>query len=335
MSAQPAPFTSADCDLRGYEWMPLFGARLFASNFEAHASDLAFRIAIKLYWECWQQVPAASLPNDDVQLCRLAGLGRDLKTWRKLRADGVLHGFVLCSDDRLYHGLLADEALKAWEARKRQQAERDYERDKKRRQRARHTNGDGRDFHPDVPLDMKRCPQGQTQMSSGTSTVTNAGVLRDVPPRARTLTGQVQDKREERKEDFLKLTSFCTLNSAREAAEQQEPDEPEPTVIDIADRRQAFREELEKQAPDIAAHVRRAANAYRMPIPYGEVRSREAQIAALQEQPRAVGADVTMGQRWQPAEPVNSIEAQIAAARAGCSEEQIAKAAAYATRTVA
>jgi len=44
-----APMTPADCDLRGYEWMPLFGARLFNSMFEANASDLAFRIAIKLY----------------------------------------------------------------------------------------------------------------------------------------------------------------------------------------------------------------------------------------------------------------------------------------------
>jgi hypothetical protein len=155
MNAQPAPFTPADCDLRGFEWMPLFGARLFASTFEAHASDLAFRVAIRLYWECWQQVPAASLPNDDVQLCRLAGLGRDIKTWRKLRADGVLHGFILCTDDRLYHGMLAEEATKAWEGRRKKDQERDHWRDKKRRQRANGSNGhDG-----DVPRDIERCPQ--------------------------------------------------------------------------------------------------------------------------------------------------------------------------------
>lgn len=157
MNAQPAPFTPSDCDLRGYEWMPLFGARLFASNFEAHASDLAFRIAIKLYWECWQQVPAASLPNDDVQLCRLAGLGRDLKTWRKLRADGVLHGFVLCADDRLYHGLIAEEAIKAWECRQHKEHLREGWRDRKQRQRDNQANNE----REHVPRDIADCPAGR------------------------------------------------------------------------------------------------------------------------------------------------------------------------------
>lgn len=135
MNTISSPMTPSECDLRGYEWMPLFGARLFASNFEAHASDLAFRVAIKLYWECWQQVPAASLPNEDVQLCRLAGLGRDLKTWRKLRADGVLHGFRLCSDDRLYHPMLAEEAIKAWECRRDRQEDRKTSTERMRRWR--------------------------------------------------------------------------------------------------------------------------------------------------------------------------------------------------------
>lgn len=186
MNAQPAPFTPADCDLRGYEWMPLFGARLFASNFEAHASDLAFRIAIKLYWECWQQVPAASLPNDDVQLCRLAGLGRDLKLWRKLRADGVLHGFVLCADDRLYHGLIAEEAIKAWECRQRQQHEQEGWRERKRRQRASRSNGSGEH----VPRDILDCHAGhhggQKPMSRGMSPrasfLDSTGEYRTEPP---------------------------------------------------------------------------------------------------------------------------------------------------------
>lgn len=150
MSNQPEPLTPPDCDLRCMPWMPLFGEKLFNSTFESHASDLAFRVAIKLYWECWRQVPAASLPNDDVQLCRLAGLGRDLKTWRKLRADGVLHGFILCSDDRLYHRLIADEAIKAWNRCHRTDRERDIWREQKRRQR----NG--------VQVDKPDCPGGHS-----------------------------------------------------------------------------------------------------------------------------------------------------------------------------
>jgi hypothetical protein len=302
MSAQPDPFTPAECDLRGYEWMPLFGARLFASNFEAHASDLAFRIAIKLYWECWQQVPAASLPNDDVQLCRLAGLGRDLKTWRKLRADGVLHGFVLCSDDRLYHGLLADEALKAWDSRRRQQAEREGSRDRMRRWRVNKTNGDDRS----VTRNTARC---YAQRDA------------DVTERVTVARDKRQGSTVQEKEDFLNITSFSSQYSAREATERQEPEEPEPTEIQVVDRRAAFATDLERRAPDIAAHVRRAANANRMRIPYGEVRSPEDQIAALREQPAAVGADVVMGLKWQPADPVRT-PAQQYAELTGCSLAQ-------------
>lgn len=117
MSDLPSPLTPLDCDLRGSEWMPLLGHRLFASDFEAKASDLEFRVALRLWWEAWQQVPAASLPNDDAVLCRLAGLGRDLKTWKKLRGGLVLYGFTLCQDNRWYHHLLAEQALKSYECR--------------------------------------------------------------------------------------------------------------------------------------------------------------------------------------------------------------------------
>jgi len=30
-----------------------------------------------------EQVPAASLPNDDIALARLADLGREVKAWRR------------------------------------------------------------------------------------------------------------------------------------------------------------------------------------------------------------------------------------------------------------
>lgn len=117
MTDLPAPLTTPDCDLRGMEWMPLYGNRLFMSDFEARATDVEFRIAIRLWWTAWQQVPAASLPNDDAVLCKLAGLGRDLKTWKKLREGFAMHGFVECSDGRLYHRVLSKEAREAWDRR--------------------------------------------------------------------------------------------------------------------------------------------------------------------------------------------------------------------------
>ncbi|MGD9884598.1 MAG: hypothetical protein AB7U95_31300 [Reyranella sp.] len=96
--------------------MPLYGHRLFGSEFNACCTDAEWRAGITLWWAAWNQVPAASLPDDDVALARLADLGRDVRGWRKLRVN-ALHGFVKCSDGRLYHKALAPIALEAWDRR--------------------------------------------------------------------------------------------------------------------------------------------------------------------------------------------------------------------------
>lgn len=110
------PLVPSDVDLRGYEFMPLYGHHLFGSDFNAGASDSGWRAAVTLWWAAWNQVPAASLPNDDVALTRLADLGRDVKSFRKIRAE-ALHGFELCDDGRLYHKQLAKWAIEAWDRR--------------------------------------------------------------------------------------------------------------------------------------------------------------------------------------------------------------------------
>ena len=43
----------------------------------------------------------------------LAEFGRDVRGWRKVSAV-ALHGWVLCSDGRLYHRVVAEKALEAW-----------------------------------------------------------------------------------------------------------------------------------------------------------------------------------------------------------------------------
>jgi len=133
-----APMTPADCDLRGLEWMPLYGGRLFGSDFDAHASDAEWRAALQLWWAAWNQVPAASLPDDDVALCRLAGFGRDVKAWRKVK-ERALYGFTICTDGRYYHKALAVFALESWQRRLR-----DRERKAKyRAEKERRAAGDG------------------------------------------------------------------------------------------------------------------------------------------------------------------------------------------------
>lgn len=160
MSAE-APMTPSDCDLRGMEWMPLYGARLFGSDFDAHATDTEWRAAMQLWWSAWNQVPAASLPDDDVAQCRLAGLGRDLKAWRRVK-DRALHGFVICSDGRLYHKALAEFALESWarrlkdrerKAKWREQRERKMDQDRTRTERG---HGAGRNGDRDVPSQWDR-----------------------------------------------------------------------------------------------------------------------------------------------------------------------------------
>lgn len=104
----------------------------------------------------------------------------------------------------------------------------------------------------------------------------------------------------------------------------------------LADEPETFDRKPDEPLPEpFQVHVRRAAKAATMRIPYGETRSVEAQLEALKAQPQAVGADQTMGLRWQPAAPVRSIEEMRAAALAGCTPEQIARAERYARRAAA
>lgn len=87
--------------------------RLLSSELVALATAEEFRAAVLLWCRAWQQTPAASLPNDDRVLASFAGV--ELRRWPKVR-EMALRGFVECSDGRLYHHVLAADALRAWEA---------------------------------------------------------------------------------------------------------------------------------------------------------------------------------------------------------------------------
>lgn len=116
MSDLLAPLTPAGCDLRDFPHTPLFRARLFGSSFHARATDAEWRAGVTLWLKSWDQVPAGSLPDDDIELCRLAELARDVKAWKKNKV-GALRGWVLCSDGRLYHPVVAEGINTAIEAK--------------------------------------------------------------------------------------------------------------------------------------------------------------------------------------------------------------------------
>lgn len=113
VSAPHPPLTPPSCDLRDFPFMPLDVARLRSSDLAATASHQACWAAVLLWSAAWHQVPASSIPNDDRVQAQLAGYGRDLRGWAKVRAD-VLRSWVACSDGRLYHPVVAEKALEAW-----------------------------------------------------------------------------------------------------------------------------------------------------------------------------------------------------------------------------
>lgn len=124
MSALPDPMVPAEVDLRGFEFMPLDTTRLLDSDLFALSTGDEFKAAVALWCKSWHQVPAGSLPADPRVLAHLSGAGA---RWAKVRAI-ALRGWVECSDGRLYHPLIAEKAVDAWESRLKHEARREAER---------------------------------------------------------------------------------------------------------------------------------------------------------------------------------------------------------------
>lgn len=121
MTDLPLPPVPAGCDLTDFQYMELDVRRLRDSKFASTPNGDAFRAGVLLWCAAWHQVPAASLPDDDVELASLAGYGRmsfSVKEWKKVRAE-ALTGFVKCSDGRLYHMVIAEKAVAAQASRER------------------------------------------------------------------------------------------------------------------------------------------------------------------------------------------------------------------------
>lgn len=113
MSA-PDPFVPPEVDLRDYPSIQLEFRRLFGSDTWVLGNNDERVAALHLWCESWHQVPAASLPDDERMLAHLSGSGA---RWRRVR-EHALKGWVLCSDGRLYHPVVAEKAIEAWETKR-------------------------------------------------------------------------------------------------------------------------------------------------------------------------------------------------------------------------
>ncbi|UPG89296.1 YdaU family protein [Luteibacter aegosomaticola] len=114
--------------------MPLDVNRLRDSQLSISASGDEFRAAVLLWCASWNQVPAASLPDDEKSLAAYAGYARDVKGWRKVR-DGAMRGFVMCADGRWYHPVVAEKAIEAWSERQEYREGKENEKARKDRER--------------------------------------------------------------------------------------------------------------------------------------------------------------------------------------------------------
>lgn len=135
MTELPQPLTPADCNLRDFLFMPLDVARLRDSKGVTILTGDEFRCSVLLWCASWHQVPSASLPDDDIELSQIAGFGRVIKAWKKVRA-GALRGWIKCSDGRLYHPVVAEKANEAWAGRVKYREEKEKERIRKAEARA-------------------------------------------------------------------------------------------------------------------------------------------------------------------------------------------------------
>ena len=115
------PLRPEDVDLRHFGRMPLDVGRLLGSDFYMRAPDRAFKAGVTLWCRSWHQVPCGSVPADDRSLAHLAGLGGDVRAWRRVSKE-VLDGFVKCSDGRLYHPVICEIALSSYRASRKQSA---------------------------------------------------------------------------------------------------------------------------------------------------------------------------------------------------------------------
>lgn len=134
MTDLPQPLTPADAELRNFREMPIDVPRLLGSDLAHDESPEACWSAMLLWCVSWHEVPAGSLPDNDEWLAKRAGYwhkGKLDPTWHEVRA-GALHGWIKCSDGRLYHPVVAEKVNNAWYSKHRHAHEKLGERLRKR-----------------------------------------------------------------------------------------------------------------------------------------------------------------------------------------------------------
>lgn len=114
---RPPPMTPADSDLRTLAYMPLMVDQLRKSKawlFAKRNPELGFYM-INIWTAAWHNLPAGSLEDDDDVLADQAMCPSVIK-WLQVR-EQVLRGWAVCSDNRLYHPVVAARVTDALDRR--------------------------------------------------------------------------------------------------------------------------------------------------------------------------------------------------------------------------
>lgn len=131
----PMPLVSAEVDLRDYDFIPLYGDRLFNSDTWALCDADEKVAALRLWWRAWHEEPAGSLPDNDRLLAERAGYGVAIKAFLAVKIN-AMRGWIACSDGRLYHPVVASIALDVWTTKHRKRVENAADRQRKRLKRS-------------------------------------------------------------------------------------------------------------------------------------------------------------------------------------------------------
>jgi hypothetical protein len=160
----PEPLVPSDVDLRDYDYMPLYGDRLFGSDTWALCDADEKIAALSLWWCAWHEEPCGSLPNNDRLLSARAGYGVAVKAFLVVKAN-AMRGWILCADGRLYHPVVASIALDVWATKRRKRHDNEADRERKRLKRAALSGGHQHDFRrtdaeipPDANPDIAKNP---------------------------------------------------------------------------------------------------------------------------------------------------------------------------------
>jgi len=160
--------------------MPLDVARLRDSELASNETPEACWAAVLLWSASWHQVPAASMPNDDKWIAKTAGYalrGKIDKAWNGVRA-GAMRGWLICSDGRLYHPVVAEKAREAWQAKLKQRWITECGRIKKHNERHEGANVQKPTFEQWL---VAGCPQGQPLFVPSDKPVTDGGINGETP----------------------------------------------------------------------------------------------------------------------------------------------------------